>query len=554
MNTTAVCTAESWSATEGGSARQGTSITALDLTARHRGGGLALDHVSVAIEPGRLTAIVGPSGAGKTTLMSALAGLLPIQEGFVSFEDAEGGRDDSAVGFVPQDDILHGELPLQSTLRYAAALRLTASPSVIDATVIEVMGILGLTEHAATPVHALSGGQRKRANIAVEILTRPGVCFLDEPTSGLDPAVAADVIEHLRRMSDAGSTVVFTTHSALDIERSDRVLVMAPGGRLVACGSPAEVRARFRAATFPEMFERLLALEPVREVRQERARRSAATPPRRRALDRPRAARQWWTLTRRSADILVRNRLTVAILLGSPASVIAMFALLFRPDAFHPTAADSASTVQVAYWLSFAGFFFGLTFGLLQICTEVPTLRRERYAGMRIGSYLASKIALLTPILVLVNVTMIAVLCSLHRLPSLSPSQFFALAVTMLLNSMAALCLGLLASAAVTSTAQAALALPMLCFPAVLFSGAMLPVGTMATPGKLISAVMSDRWAFEAIAGHLHVSHLIQSGSPYAALGASASATYWGLLAVFTLVFGLGAYAVISRRAGRGVR
>jgi len=160
----------------------------------------------------------------------------------------------------------------------------------------------------------------------------------------------------------------------------------------------------------------------------------------------------------------------------------------------------------------------------------------------------------LTPILVLVNVTMIAVLCGLHRLPALSPSEFFTLAVTMLLNSMAALCLGLLASAAVTSTAQAALALPMLCFPAVLFSGAMLPVGTMATPGKLISAVMSDRWAFEAIAGHLHVSDLIQSGSPYAALGASASTTYWMLLVVFTLVFGAGAYFTISGRAGRGVR
>jgi len=554
MNATAVCTAESWSPSEPGSVRQGTSITALDLTARHRGDVFALDHVSVAIEPGRLTAIVGPSGAGKTTLMSALAGLMRLDEGSVTFEDADGVSVDSAVGFVPQDDILHGELPLQDTLRYAAALRLSASSSVIDATVTEVMDILGLTEHAATPVHALSGGQRKRANIACEILTRPGVCFLDEPTSGLDPAVAADVVEHLRRMCDAGSTVVFTTHSALDIERSDRVLVMAPGGRLVACGSPDDVRARFRAATFTEMFERLVQLEPAREVRQGHVHRPATTAPRRRVANRPSAVRQWWTLTRRSADILVRNRLTVAILLGSPASVIAMFALLFRPDAFHPTAADSASTVQVAYWLSFAGFFFGLTFGLLQICTEVPTLRRERYAGMRIGAYLASKIALLTPILVLVNVTMIAVLCGLHRLPGLSPSEFFTLAVTMLLNSMAALCLGLLASAAVTSTAQAALALPMLCFPAVLFSGAMLPVGTMATPGKLISAVMSDRWAFEAIAGHLHVSDLIQSGSPYAALGASASTTYWMLLVVFTLVFGAGAYFTITCRAGRGVR
>jgi hypothetical protein len=160
-------------------------------------------------------------------------------------------------------------------------------------------------------------------------------------------------------------------------------------------------------------------------------------------------------------------------------------------------------------------------------------------------------LALLAPVLILVNVTMILVLDSLDRLPALSPREIFTLAVTMLLNSLAALCLGLLASAAVTSTAQAALALPMLCFPAVLFSGAMLPVGTMATPGKVISAVMSDRWAFEAIAGHVQVAHHVGATSPYAALGASSSTTYWILLIAFTLVFGAGAYLTISGRAGR---
>jgi ABC-type multidrug transport system ATPase subunit len=551
MNTAAVGIGEIRSSGDQASVRQRTRVTAVDLTTRHRGKGpLALDHVSLAIEPGNLTVIVGPSGAGKTTLLSALAGLTSVDEGSVAFEDANGIRYVADVGFVPQDDILHGELPLQTTLRYAAALRLTAASSVIDATVTEVMEILGLTEHASTPVHSLSGGQRKRANIACEILTRPDVLFLDEPTSGLDPAVAADVVEHLQRMSDAGSTVVFTTHSASDIERSDQVLVMAPGGRLVASGEPDEVRARFRAATFAEMFAQLVHVQPVHEVRQSAAHRTSSPPSRRRA-NRPGAIQQWWALTRRSADILVRNRLTVAILLGSPASVIAMFALLFRSDAFHPASAGSASAVQVAYWLSFAGFFFGLTFGLLQVCTEVPTLRRERYAGLRIGAYLASKLALLTPILVIVNIAMIAVLRGLGRLPHLSPRALVVLAVTMLLNSMAALCLGLLASAAVTSTAQAALALPMLCFPAVLFSGAMLPVGTMATPGKLIAAVMSDRWAFEAIGRHLGVSGLIQPASPYVSLGASSTATYWGLLVIFTLVWGLGAYVAIHYRAGR---
>jgi hypothetical protein len=266
-------------------------------------------------------------------------------------------------------------------------------------------------------------------------------------------------------------------------------------------------------------------------------------------VTRPGAVRQWWTLTRRAADILTRNKLTVAILLGSPAAVITMFAVLFRPGAFDP-GADPTGAIQVAYWLSFSGFFFGLTFGLLQVTTEVPVLRRERYAGVRVSSYLASKLTLLTPVLLVVNASMIGVLRALDRIPALSLSDFLGLNLTMGLDAVAALCLGLLASAAVTSTAQAALALPMLCFPAVLFSGAMVPMPVMAGAGRAICAVMSDRWAFEGIARHLDVHALTPPGSPYAGLGASSSGVYWALLAVFAVVTAVAAYAQVQRRAG----
>jgi ABC-type multidrug transport system ATPase subunit len=519
----------------------------------HRNGAIALDDVTVTIEPGRLTAVIGPSGAGKTTLLGALAGITPAQQGTVAFRGDDAISRGTSVGFVPQDDILHRELPLRRTLRYAASLRIAAPGAAVDAAVSSAMDTLGLAGHGNVPVRSLSGGQRKRASIASEILTRPGVCFLDEPTSGLDPSTAADLVAYLRRMSAQGSTVVFTTHSVEDIARSDKVIVLAPDGRLITVGPPTEVLDRLDAGSFTELYQRLAGYdtEPTagRGATVPHTPALASTPRRAPRANRPSALRQWAVLTHRAADILTRNRLTLAILLGSPAAVIAMFAILFRPGAFNPGAADPTAAVQVAYWLSFAGFFFGLTFGLLQICTEVSVLRRERHAGVRTGAYLASKLALLAPILLLVNGAMIAVLRALDRIPNLSAGALTQLYGTMALNALAALCLGLLASAAVTSTAQAALALPMLCFPAVLFSGAMLPIPVMATAGRIIAAVMSDRWAFEAIAGHLGVRALAAPASPYAGLGASSPLTYWMLLLAFTLVLSSAAYAAVQRRS-----
>jgi ABC-type multidrug transport system ATPase subunit len=527
-------------------------INAAGLRVQHRNGAMALDDVTVTIEPGALTAVIGPSGAGKSTLISALAGIAPAQQGTVSFDDAGGIGPAAGVGFVPQDDILHHELPLRRTLRYAAGVRLAASRASVDDAVEDAMHALGLTRQAEVPVGSLSGGQRKRASIACEILTRPGVCFLDEPTSGLDPSAAVDLVGHLRQMCAEGSTVVFTTHSVEDIARSDTVVALAPGGRLVAVGTPAEVLERLGAGTFAELYDRLATEHADADLDLAVRGQAAPEPLRRRPrADRPGALRQWSVLTRRSVDILTRNRLTLAILLGSPAAVIAMFAILFQPGTFERGAADPTAAVQVAYWLSFAGFFFGLTFGLLQVCTEVPILRRERHAGVRTGAYLASKLTLLTPVLLLVNGAMIAVLRGLDRIPELAPGVLAQLYLTMALNTVAALCLGLLASAVVNSTAQAALALPMLCFPAVLFSGAMVPMPVMTGAGRAIAAVMSDRWGFEAIAGHLGVG-VLEPGSVYAGLGASSSATYWALLLAFSLVLGAGAYLAVLRRATGG--
>jgi ABC-type multidrug transport system ATPase subunit/ABC-type multidrug transport system permease subunit len=538
------------------------AIEVSELAQRAKSGVVTLHDVTLAIEPGELVAIIGGSGAGKTTLLDTLCGLRPPAAGTVRLISGN-------IGYVPQDDVIHLALPLARTLRYAAALR-----AVPGASVDTVLGTLELAGRSLVPVGQLSGGERKRASIASELLAGPTLFFLDEPTSGLDPARGAELMRTLRGLAEAGTTVVLTTHNPSDADRCDKVAVLAPGGRLAFFGPPAEARAHFGTGTLEEIYELLDGsgdpAGPTVDVGypdgrpgDRSASPSAAGP---RPGDRPggpasRPFRQWLLLTRRNADMLSRSPLTLAILVGAPVMVLLMFLVLFRPGAFNPAQPSPAATVMILFWVAFGGFFFGLTYGLLQICGEFGVLRRERFAGVGASSYVLAKVAVLLPLLAVVDLLFLVVLRALGRLPD--AGDYVATFVTLLLSSAAALGLGLLISAAVSEPSQATIALPMLCFPQVLFVGAILPVPTMAVAGRWISYAMTNRWAFEALGHSLGVAGLwADRRSP---LGAPLLASYgmtfarpvaadWLILAGFTVAFLAGTIGVVVRKttvAGR---
>ncbi|MEV4630443.1 ATP-binding cassette domain-containing protein [Micromonospora sp. NPDC049523] len=567
----------------------GVRITSSRLGQTVRGGRQTLRDVSLTIEPGELVAIIGASGAGKTTLLETLAGIRPANSGTVDRrhstdraqdhdtarpQDTDTDRADgpATVGYVPQDDIIHHELPLERTLRYAARLRLApgTDPTALDRRVHEVMAELGLTERAGVPVGRLSGGERKRASIAVELLTRPGVFFLDEPTSGLDPAIAVELLRVLRGLADSAATVVLTTHQVTDVEFCDRVVVLTRQGALAFAGTPAAAREFFGVTTLAEVYLRLdeetepatwpdrFAAGNEQPAPEPPVTTSAAV---RRPGRRVGPLHQWVVLTGRNLEIVGRNRLTLAILLGSPLMVLGMFALLFRPGAFEPADPSPNVMVMILFWIAFGGFFFGLTYGLLQICTELPIVRRERLAGVRVGPYLLAKVAVLLPLLALVDLALLGVLRGIDRLPAAGGGAFAALYLTLLLSSAGALALGLLCSASVADAAQATLLLPMLCFPQVLFVGAILPVPEMAAGGRWLSYAMSNRWAFEGLGHTAELERIWRDGA--SPLGPPLLASYgdsfarpvwvdWVILAGFLVAFLAAAWAVLARRDSRG--
>ncbi|WP_420228109.1 ABC transporter ATP-binding protein/permease [Rhodococcus opacus] len=548
-------------------------VDAVDVS-RQVGARRILQELSLSVEPGELVAIAGGSGAGKSTLLEILAGLQPPSAGQVRHDGVVRGARvsaDSRIGYVPQDDIIHLEMPLRRTLRYAARLRLPAGTSAAEADRIveETMQDLDLADRAEVPVRALSGGQRKRASIAVELLTRPHLFFLDEPTSGLDPSTAADVMRLLRRLSRRGVTVVLTTHEPAGIDRCDRVVFLARDGHLAFTGSPTEARRYFGVEDLAEVYDRL-AREHTPQIWAERFADSAGTseappgsalpsvPPiaaTRSDLNRTGMMRQWWLLTRRNVDVLLRNRLTLAVLLGSPVLVTAMMATLFQRGAFDPRSAADLGPAQIVFWIAFAGFFFGLTYGLLQIVGEMAVFRQERLAGLSVGAYVASKVTALLPVLAGVSALLLGVLRALGRLPAVGWDVSAFLFVTIVIEATSALALGLLASAAVSNAAQAALALPMLCFPQVLFGGAIVPVDEMAVPGRLMSLGLSNRHAFEALGRDLDLdrySATLPAMSAYGDTFHGGTGASLIALASFAVALTLATVWVLDRRSRPG--
>ena len=559
---------------EGGPAPRGMQLEAIGVSRELKSGKALLNDVSFSIEPGELVAILGGSGAGKTTLLNALAGVAPPTSGRVRYD----GRDyyenidefRHSLGYVPQDDIIHRDLPLETTLRYSAHLRLPSdsSPTEREMAVQEALQVLGLAERSALPVKALSGGQRKRASIGVELLTRPRIFFLDEPTSGLDPAMSAELMRLLRGIADDGCTIVLTTHVTQDIDVCDKVIVLARDGHLAFYGPPRRALEYFDASAFDEIYMRIAEDEPSIWSGRFRSSTDFRGPGHGSALTSAVSAareqksvgsfRQWLLLTRRSFDMLWRSPLTLAILLGSPLMVILMFAMLFKGGAFDHENPSPSATIMILFWVAFGAFFFGLTYGLLQICTEFPIFFRERLVNVRILPYVASKVAVLGPVLIFICILMLGVLMVSDRLPSLGFETYAEMSVTLILSAFAALALGLLTSALVSSPEQATIAMPMLCFPQVLFSGAILPVPIMAFLGKTMSAFMSDRWSFESLGHSIGLNALFANGdSP---LGPPLLAQYgdsfsrpvtetWLIMIAFTAVFLTSTCIVLKRKS-----
>lgn len=248
----------------------GVLVEARHLNQRIRDGVNLLDDISLRIRPSAFVVLVGLSGAGKTTLMNALAGYKPASDGEMRIDGADlyahFDTFRTRIGYVPQRDIVHMQLTVFEALEYAAQLRMPpgTAPEARRCRVEEVMADLDLTERRDLRVSALSGGQLKRVSIGVELITSPSLLFLDEPTSGLDPGTETGLMRLMRRLADQGRTIILITHATKNVMLADNVIFMVRGGRLAWYGPPSEAMAYFdRYRTERERLDKELEFDGI---------------------------------------------------------------------------------------------------------------------------------------------------------------------------------------------------------------------------------------------------------------------------------------------------
>ncbi|MEV4070242.1 FHA domain-containing protein [Nonomuraea fuscirosea] len=504
-------------------------LQAHDLTVTVGDGKVLLDHVSFPVGEKCLLAVIGPSGSGKSTLLRALTGLRPADQGVVTYDGRDLYRDyaelRSRIGLVPQDDILHSQLTVRRALIYAAELRFPDDTRQHErkARVDEVLQQLGLANRKDNRISSLSGGQRKRVSVALELLTKPSLLFLDEPTSGLDPGLDKSVMQMLRGLADEGRTVAVVTHSVANLDICDRLLVMAPGGKIAYFGPPDEALPFLGFTDWADVF--IAFDDPARDWAGEYARSPeyqqyiaadliqpvAAQQPVQREL--PPKQQSWpeqlSTLVRRYCRGIVADRLflgiTVAlpIVMGLLARVVPTGNLMGPPN-------SNGNSANLLLILCIGGCLTGSANAVRELVKERAIYQRERAVGLSRSAYLCSKMLVLGVITVAQGVvlTYVAMLNVKTYDTGVFTAPMIELSLAVALLSFTAMTVGLLISALAKTSETTMPLLVLVTLVQLVFCGALVHLDDKPVMEQL-SWLVPARWALAALAATLDVGQLI---------------------------------------------
>ncbi|MGV9693711.1 FHA domain-containing protein [Streptomyces sp. NPDC003444] len=517
------------------------SFSARHLTVTVDGGKQILKDVTFGVPEKSLIGVIGPSGSGKSTLLKALTGYRPANEGDVLYDNRSLYKQFAElrqrIGLVPQDDILHKELTVQKALRYAAKLRFPGDTATAEreARIDEVLRELKLDIHKEKKVTSLSGGQRKRVSVALELLTKPSLIFLDEPTSGLDPGMDRDVMQLLRGLADDGRTVLVVTHSVAELGLCDKLLVMAPGGSVAYFGPPEEALNFFGYSTWADVFS---AFENYREYdwagRWKGSQHYqmyaadidavAAQPVQvpQQAMSRPPKPQGWgsqlWTLIRRYVSVIASDKGFLGLMVILPAVLGAVSVVIpadFGLGSPTPPSRFNGDAGTIMLILAVGMCFSGAANSVRELIKERVIYERERATGLSRSAYLMSKVIVLGLITAFQGVIICGIGFSTRALPEegLFMPPAVELCVQVIALGLTSMMFGLVISALVKTAEKTMPLLVMFAIVQVVFTGILFQV--YGSPGlEQFAWLMPSRWGIAGAGTTLDLARLMPPWDP----------------------------------------
>jgi len=524
----------------------------LAVTAHAGGSELLLEDVRFTVFPSEIVALMGPSGAGKTTLLKALNGYTIPASGEVLFNGhslyAAFDSYRLELGYVPQDDIIHPLLTVREALYFTAKLRTDLREDEIGMRidqVLETLDISGIQDKliGSPERKVISGGQRKRVNIAMELLCDPTVLFLDEPTSGLASSDSLKVIQHLHLLAQSGKTVLLTIHQpSTTIFRlfDDLILISRDSRDRVPAGTkPGPARLVYFGPAYPESVEFFNPLgveelkkkspgaEPPPDLLFEGLEAAATTtadwaakyeesPYKREYVDErrgavhstgERAARSGprfrlghiGTLMRRNYLLKLRDRLQTSILLLQAPGFAFLVWLSFGRLTFDAVKGGDwvgfVSKISGIHFLMIvAALWFGCNNAVREVVGEWAVFEREQMAGLKIWVYLISKVQVLGSLCLFQCLSLLTVIyfgCGLE-------GSFWRIFLTLMLSALIGVSIGLVISSRFRTTDSALAMLPLVLLPMIVLGGGMQPIFTMSGAAQTVSLAIPSRWGYEA--------------------------------------------------------
>ena len=512
----------------------------LQVKVQHKGAEkILLNNVSFGVPEKSLVAVIGPSGSGKSTLLRALTGYRPADNGDVLYD----GRNlykqfaelRQRIGLVPQDDILHSQLTVRTALQYAAELRFPGDTeaSERERRVEEVLVELHLEKRGDNKITALSGGQRKRVSVALELLTKPSLIFLDEPTSGLDPGMDRDVMKMLRNLADEGRTVLVVTHSVAELAICDRLLVMAPGGSVAYFGPPKEALHFFGYETWADVFQafenypdhdwagRFRGSVHYQMYSADVEAVQAQSSPIQQHQSQPQKQQGWFsqlsTLVRRYLSVIASDKgfILLSVLMPAVLGVVSMIipapSGLTTGPASHNGLNGDAPTILLI--MAVGSCFSGAANSVRELIKERVIYERERAVGLSRSAYLMSKVIVLGAISIVQGVIIGGIGFSSRTLPAkgliIAGSPAIEMTIAIILLSFASMMFGLVISALVKTAEKTMPLLVMFAIIQVVFTGCLGFAIAGSAGLEQVAWLMPSRWAVGALATTTDLGHLI---------------------------------------------